>query len=77
VPNRDLQGETGEFIYKVIDPILEHFWSLYAIEYCDDEEPEYYLLPTLISRSVNFRFPDTLKEYVDRASEEVKRERSE
>ncbi len=36
----DLSQKVGEFIYKIIDPILEHFWGLYAVEYCDDEELE-------------------------------------
>jgi len=67
VPDIDLSQEAGEFIYKVIDPILEHFWGLYAVEYCDDEELEENLLPVLVRRGINFRYPEKWREYVEQA----------
>lgn len=72
VPEIDFGQETGEFIYKVIDPIMENFWGLYAVEYCDDEEPEEYLLPVLVNRRINFRYPDKWKTYVDEAKKSAK-----
>ena len=67
VPDIDLSQEAGEFIYKVIDPILEHFWGLYAVEYCDDEELEENLLPVLVRSGINFRYPEKWREYVEQA----------
>jgi hypothetical protein len=69
VPDSNLSEITGQYIYKIIDPILEHFWSLFAVEYCDDEEPEYNLLPILVNRGINFRYPEKWQEYVDEAKE--------
>jgi len=70
VPDEELSIIATEFIYKVIDPILEHFWGLYAVEYCDDEELEENLIPVLINRGINFRYPEKWKEYVDEAKKE-------
>ena len=69
---RDKDGKRRS---AVIDPILERFWGLYGIEYCDDEEPEYNLLPTLVRRGIDFRYPEEWKEHVENAKKEVKMER--
>jgi hypothetical protein len=66
-PEGDLSDEAGEFIYQVIDPLIGHFWNLYAIEYCDDDEPEVYLLEVLIGRGINFRYSADWEEHVKRA----------
>lgn len=70
VPDEDLGILATDFLYKVIDPILEHFWGLYAVEYCDDEELEEYLIPVLVNRGIDFRYPEKWKEYVDEAKKE-------
>jgi hypothetical protein len=71
VPSRDLNREAGEFIYRVIDPLIGHFWSLYAVEYCDSEELEYSLLPTLVSYGISFRYPEKWGFYVEKAKKEL------
>ncbi len=70
VPDEELRIIATDFIYKVIDPILEHFWGLYAVEYCDDEELEENLIPVLVNRGIDFRYPEKWKEYVDEAKKE-------
>lgn len=67
VPDDELGVIATEFIYKVIDPILDHFWGLYAVEYYDDEELEEYLIPVLVNRGIDFRYPEKWKDYVDEA----------
>lgn len=67
VPEINLSQACSEFIYKVIDPILEHFWGLYAVEYCDDEELEINLIPALVKRGIDFRYPERWEEYVEQA----------
>lgn len=57
----ELSKQTAHFIYKVIDPVIGNFWDLYAIEYCDVEEHEYDVLPSLINYGItDFRYPDRL-----------------
>jgi hypothetical protein len=73
VPNVDFSQLTGEFIYTVIDPILEKFWRLYAVEYCDDEEPEINLVTVLIHRKIKFRYPEKWKENVEEAIRETQK----
>lgn len=70
VPDRDLQSESGVFIYNVIDPLIGYFWDLYAVNYCDDEEPHYNLLPSLIGRGIDFRCPNDWTEYAREARKE-------
>lgn len=76
-PNIDLDRKTGEFIYKVIDPLIGHFWDLCAAEYCDDEELEYNLLPQLISRGLEFRCPKEWESYLEDARKTVARQQEE
>ena len=76
-PNTALSHETGEFIYKVIDPLMGHFWNLYAAQYCDDEDLEYNLLPTLIRRGLDFRCPKEWEPHVEDAKKAVEKERKE
>ena len=69
VPDLDLTQLTGEFIYKIIDPIIGDFWNEYAVEYCNDEELEYNFLPTLVRREIDFRCPPKWKKYLIEAKE--------
>ncbi len=66
--NVDFGQETIEFIYQVIDPIINNFWKLHAVKYCDiwseHEDKEEQLLVVLNSRYPKFSYPETLKEKV-------------
>ncbi len=66
VPDLDLSQITGEFIYKVLDPILWDFWNLYAVEYCNDEELEFNFLPTLVRMGIDFRCPPKWIKYLNK-----------
>lgn len=63
-PNdHDLSQETLEFIFGVIDPFINEFWGLFAIDYNEDHEPYAYFVPGLISRHIHFLVsPDLVKD---------------
>ena len=63
VPKGDLSPKAIEYIYKVIDPILEHFWGLYAVEYCSEDVFTY--LPILMDMEIAFRYPKKMKADID------------
>jgi hypothetical protein len=63
-PEGDLSELAGDFIYEVLDPLMGHFWNLYAVEYCDDDESEIYLLEALVRKGISFRYPPHYEEYV-------------
>lgn len=69
--NVDFSQETIEFIYQVIDPILNDFWGIHAVEYCDilsaEEDKEEQLLVVLSSRYPKFSYPENLKDKVNKA----------
>ncbi|MFM5005064.1 hypothetical protein ACEUCH_12715 [Aeromonas hydrophila] len=62
-PDRDLRTETTDFIYKVVDPILGHFWNKYAIEYVDLDGYEDDIFEMIYERGLKIRYPDHMKEY--------------
>ncbi|WAF92409.1 hypothetical protein NRZ28_09345 [Aeromonas hydrophila] len=62
-PDRDLRTETTDFIYKVVDPILGHFWNKYAIEYVDLDGYEDDIFEMIYDRGLKVRYPDHMKEY--------------
>ena len=61
-PDRDLRTETSLFIYQVIDPILEHFWDDYAVEYVDLESYEEDVFEILSARGLKVRYPDSMRD---------------
>ncbi len=62
-----------EFIYNVIDPFIHECWGIYAIDYCQDFNPdneendEYwnYIRMYLLSNGIVFKVSPTLYEYKD------------
>jgi hypothetical protein len=52
--NVDLSLKTIEFIYEVIDPSINQWWGLFAIDYNEDHEPYVYLIENLVRHSVLF-----------------------
>ena len=64
-PDIDLRTETSRFIYLVIDPILEHFWGEYAVEYVDLESYQDDVFEILNSRGLVVRFPESMAKYAD------------
>ena len=64
-PKCDLRSETSNFIYKVIDPLLEHFWNGYAVEFVDLDSYEDDIFEILWARGLEVRYPESLKEQAD------------
>lgn len=64
-PNKDLSIETSNFIYKVIDPLLEKFWGEYAVEYVDLCEHESDFFELLAARGLRVRYPEHYEKYAD------------
>ena len=64
-PDIDLRTETSRFIYLVIDPILEHFWGEYAVEYVDLESYQDDMFEILNSRGLVVRYPESMAKYAD------------
>ncbi|MBL0643365.1 hypothetical protein JD502_10540 [Aeromonas veronii] len=62
-PDRDLRTETTYFIYNVIDPILEYFWSKYAIEYVDLDGYEDDIFEIINERGLKVRCPEHMQKY--------------
>lgn len=64
--DKDLSQKTIEFIYKVIDPIINYFWGIHAVNYCDidgnDAKKMEEFFVVLLSRQPEISFPD---EYSD------------
>lgn len=52
--DHDLSQETLEFIFEVIDPLINECWGLFAIDYNEDHEPYAYFASGLISRRIHF-----------------------
>lgn len=63
IPDADLRTETSKFVYLVIDPILEHFWGEYAVEYVDLESYEDDVFEILEARGLVVRFPESMRKY--------------
>jgi len=66
-PDIEIRTETAKFIYQVIDPVLHHFWDLFAIEYVDICDHESDVFDMLASRGVTARYPEHYKEYAEDA----------
>lgn len=62
---RDCSSETIEYIYKVIEPLINECWGLYAVDYSEDTEPYIYLIENLIRNDIEFLVPpDVLDDYI-------------
>ena len=61
LPGANLRTEAVNFIYKVIDPILEQFWSDYAVNYIDLEDAQDDMFSLIIAHNVIPRHPDIKK----------------
>jgi hypothetical protein len=61
VPSANLRTEAVSFIYDVIDPILEQFWSDYAVNYIDLEDAQDDMFRLIIQHDVIPRHPDVKK----------------
>lgn len=64
-PDIDLRTEASKFIYLVIDPILEHFWGEYAVDYVDLESYQDDVFEILKSRGLVVRFPESMAKYAE------------
>ena len=53
-PNIDCSLEAVNFIYEVIDPLINQCWGLFAVDYIDDEYDQGHFVEDLISRGVRF-----------------------
>jgi hypothetical protein len=64
--NRDLLQETLEFIFGIIDPMINDFWGLYAVNYVEDPDAHEYIFETLLRSNISFLIPDECKKIVER-----------
>jgi len=64
-PDKDLRAETSKFIYKIIDPILAHFWNGYAVNYVDLDDYLEDFFELLSDRGLKVRYPESLKIYAE------------
>lgn len=56
-PEVDLRKETIQFIYQVIDPLLNHFWNDFAVNYIDIEDSMDDTPSILLNYGVDVSFP--------------------
>lgn len=56
-PDVQFDALGGEFIYSVIDPLLDHFWGIYAVNHMDTVDHEPYLLLALKDLKISYRLP--------------------
>lgn len=60
--DEDLQFETLQFIFRVLDPFLYEHWKMYAVDFNEDHEPHIYLMQALVRHGILFNVsPDALK----------------
>ena len=65
--NRDFPEEIAKFIYQVIDPMIRHFWGLYAIDYIDQTDMDLEFMHVLRSMDIEFEYPQNKNELVEEA----------
>lgn len=70
-PNYALSYETSDFIYEIIDPILEKFWGEVAVDYVDLSEHQDDFFEILAHRGIKARFPEHYRENAERAYEKI------
>ncbi len=63
-----------EFIFGVIDPLINDFWGLYAVDFHEDDTTEY-VFEFLIENKVSFLFPDEYKEDIERLKQNLLQEK--
>lgn len=54
----DLTEEIAKFIYGVVDPLMQNFWGIYAIDYIDDVDVELEMMHVLLSMGIEFAYPE-------------------
>ncbi|HEX8161195.1 MAG TPA: hypothetical protein VF538_04945 [Pyrinomonadaceae bacterium] len=57
----DLTQEILEFVFGIIDPMINDFWGLYAVNYVEDPDAHDYIFPMLIESGVTFLIPEDCK----------------
>jgi hypothetical protein len=63
VPDENLARRGAEFIYDVIDPILDHFWEENALSFNDTTDAEAQLLRRLNELKIEYRLPNGWERY--------------
>jgi hypothetical protein len=58
--SEDLSGRSLEFVFGIIDPLINDCWGLFAVDYDEDEVAYEYMLGPIISREILFRVPASL-----------------
>ncbi len=53
-PGRDLNRDTAEFIFGVVDPFINECWGLFAIDFNEDDEPFKYVVENLVRKEIVF-----------------------
>lgn len=66
-PETDFTQECASFIYQIINPLIYHFFRIHAIEFCDGSFTLEQRLVVLLSRGINFTYPETMIPDVENA----------
>lgn len=67
VPDKDIRLESAIYIYKIIDPLLCHFWDDFAVNYVDVTEAKDDIFELLAAKNIVARFPEELRRYAEEA----------
>jgi hypothetical protein len=69
----NLQYRNLEFIFGVIDPLINHFWRLYAIDFIEDTDGYEYVLDCLIANQISFSFPEEHQKDITKRKNDILR----
>jgi hypothetical protein len=53
-PKTEPGTRTLEFIFQVVDPLINVCWELFAIDYDEDDDPYVYFVTALVNREITF-----------------------
>jgi hypothetical protein len=62
---RDLMLDTLNFVFSVIDPMINDFWGLYTINYFERLDAHNHVFKILLKLNIPFLIPDDYKEVVE------------
>jgi hypothetical protein len=62
-PDRDVSGETREFVFHVLDPFIGEQWGLYAIDYNEEDGDHFeHIFESLVASDLRPRLSPSAKE---------------
>ena len=61
----NLMQTTLEFVFKNVDPLINDFWKLFAVDYVEDLHAHDQVFSTLLTLEIPFLVPEHHKEKVE------------